>query len=155
LSELDLYHTFATTYRFHIELDHLYVGGFSEASGLTVETEYEEYAEGGVNGFVHRFPSRIRHEPIVLKRGLTVSPILWEWFQKSLDGMVERKSGSIILLDENFEDWMIWDFYDAFPVKWIGPTLDASRSEVAIEQLEIVHQGLVLKYNKRKEELEQ
>jgi len=143
-------HNFATVYRFHVELsiNETQIAGFSEVSGLSAEAEFEEYAEGGVNSFVHRFPTRIRYEPIVLKRGLTVSPILWEWFAKTIDGNVERKDGSIILYDNHFNVWRIWDFQDAFPVKWIGPSLDASGSDLAIEQLEIVHNGIKLRTEK-------
>jgi len=140
-------HNFATVYRFHVELsiNDTPIAGFSEVSGLSAEAEFEEYAEGGVNSFVHRFPSRIRYEPIVLRRGMTSSPILWEWFAKTIDGNVERKDGSIILYDEHFNELRVWDFQDAFPVKWIGPTLDASGSDLAIEQLEIVHNGIKLR----------
>lgn len=120
------------------------VAGFSEVSGLTVETEFEEIAEGGVNQYVHRLPSRTRYEPIVLKRGITVMSDLWDWYADVVEGKVVRRNGSIILFDNRFIEFRRWNFYDAYPTKWIGPALDASGSQVAVETIELVHNGLKL-----------
>jgi len=131
-------------YRFKVELDQLIVASFSEVSGLTIETEVEEYSEGGVNDYVHRFPKRTKHVPIVLKRGLTDSHELWNWYSNVVQGKIVRRSGSIILYDEQFDEFRRWTFHDAYPVKWIGPELRATSSEVAIEQVELVHNGFKL-----------
>lgn len=131
----------AGAYRFHVEIQGLLVAGFSEVSGLTVETEIEEVIEGGLNAYVHRLPSRTRYEPIVLKRGMTASTDLWDWYAGVVAGKVTRKNGSIILYDNRFQEFRRWNFYDAYPVKWIGPSLDASGSQVAVESVELVHNG--------------
>lgn len=124
-----------------VEIDHLIVAGFSEVSGLSVETEVEEYREGGVNDFVHKLVKGTRHVPIVLKRGLTDSDVLWKWHNDVVQGKITRRSGSIILFNESYDEHRRWSFEEAYPIKWIGPDLNASSSEVAIEQLELAHNG--------------
>src|SRR5918996_1702369 len=68
---------------------------------------------------------------------------LWEWRQKAMDGAVERKNGSIVLMDETGAEKLRWNFREAWPTKWTGPSLNATGSEVAIETLELAHEGLV------------
>ena len=129
------------SYRFMVELDGLLVAGFSEVGGLLVETDTEEFAEGGLNQFVHRFPSRTRHVPLSLKRGMTLSDELWNWYANVIEGQIERKSGSIILYNERDQEFRRWNFYDAYPTKWSGPELNASASEIAVEYIELTHNG--------------
>jgi phage tail-like protein len=128
-------------YRFMVELDGMLVAGFSEVSGLTVETELEEVPEGGLNQYVHRLPGRTKLGPIVLKRGMTLTNELWNWYADVIEGDFERRSGSIILYDERDQEFRRWNFYDAYPTKWIGPELNASSSEVAVEAIELTHNG--------------
>jgi len=130
------------SFRFWVEISGLLVGGFSEVSGLQAETELHEFAEGGVNEYIHRFPKRKKYPPIALKRGLTSSNELWDWFQESNTGKINRKSGSIIMEDLKKTELCRWNFFEAYPVKWIGPDFNSSKSSVAIETLEIVHNGL-------------
>lgn len=130
------------SYRFMVEIDGMLVAGFTEVSGLALETEYEEVTEGGVNHFTHRLPKRTKTQPLVLKRGLTITNALWDWYADVVDGFVERKSGSVILFNELEFEVRRWNFYDAYPYKWSGPDLNASSSAVAIESLELVHNGL-------------
>lgn len=136
--------TIIGNYRFMVEIEQMLVAGFSEVSGLTVETEIEEYREGGVNGFVHKVVKGTRHVPIVLKRGLTSSNELWDWYSDVVSGRIVRRSGAIILFDDQFEEYRRWTFNEAYPVKWIGPELNASVSDIAIEQIELVHNGFKL-----------
>ncbi|RUS46156.1 phage tail protein [Cohnella sp. AR92] len=124
-----------------VELQGMHVAGFSEVTGLESEIVLEEFAEGGQNQFVHRLPGRVRFQPLVLKRGMTLTNELWYWYANVMRGSIERKSGSIILYDEYDEEFRRWNFYDAYPTKWIGPTLNAASSEVAFESIELVHNG--------------
>ena len=129
-------------FRFNVELDGMLVAGFSEVQGLESQTEYEEIREGGVNGYVHRLPKGIRNPPIVLKRGLSSSQELWSWYDLSSRGTVTRKSGSIILFKQDGVELCRWNFFEAYPTKWSGPSLSAASSEVAIETVELVHNGI-------------
>ena len=130
--------------RFLEEIDGLIVGGFSEVQGLEAEIETEEYREGGVNGFIHRLPKMTRQSNLTLKRGLTGSDVLWFWFKDASDGWVSRRDGSIILLDEHGEEAWRWNFAGAYPVKWTGPELRADSSSIAVESIELAHQGLTV-----------
>jgi phage tail-like protein len=130
--------------KFLVEIDSSVVASFSEASGIQVETEVEEYREGGVNDFTHRLPKGSKYGTLVLKRGLIHDDVLWSWHRDVVDGVFERKPVSLILWDQGFDDevWR-WDFRDAYPVKWSGPELKADGSTVAVETLELVHNGFV------------
>ena len=132
------------SYKFLVEIDSSIVATFSEASGLQVETETEEYQEGGVNGFRHRLPKSSKHGALVLKRGLTDDDKLWKWHQDVVQGKVQRRPLALILWDEKTSNqvWR-WDFKDVFPVKWGGPELKADGNAVAVETLELAHNGFV------------
>jgi phage tail-like protein len=130
------------SFRFLIEIQGLIVGGFSEVTGLQAETEIETVEEGGVNDYVHKFPKKTKQFNLVLKRGITDSDSLWKWHQDVVNGKISRKSGFIILLDSQGNEKWRWHFVQAYPVKWSGPDLKADNNAVAIESLELVHNGI-------------
>jgi phage tail-like protein len=125
-----------------VEIDGLLVAGFSDVSGLEVQTDVEPYHEGGVNDYEHHFIKGTKSPKLVLKRGMTGSRELWDWYDDVTAGTIKRKNGSIILLNEAGEEACRWNFYNSFPIKWMGPELKGSQSNVAIETIEIVHNGL-------------
>jgi phage tail-like protein len=127
---------------FLVEVEGILAGGFSECGGLEVETEIEPYREGGQNDYVHHFAGPTKYPPLILKHGLTTIDGLWTWHQDVVAGQIARHNGTIHLLDRNRTTIMSWDFKEAFPVKWTGPTLQADRAQVAIESLELRHRGL-------------
>lgn len=129
-------------FRFQVEIEGM-KAGFSECSGLGLETEIFEYSEGGVNSYVHQFPTRVKLQPVVLRRGV-VDTLLWDWYARTRPGAVELKSGSIVLLDEDEKYWLTWRFERAYPRRVQGPELKASQAQVAVETLELVHHGLTL-----------
>lgn len=130
-------------FRFKVEIEGLIVGGFSEASGFQIETQIEEIREGGVNFFVHRLPKETRYQNLVLKKGLTDSPSLGDWHKDIVNGIVVRKNINVILLDSTgVETWCL-SFRDAYPVKWIGSEFKADSTAVAVETLELAHNGFV------------
>lgn len=129
---------------FELRIEGLTVGAFSEVTGLRVEIEVKDYREGGVNEYVHKLAGPARYPSnLVLKRGLVDSDALWCWHQDVTQGIIERKNGSIVLLDSARAEQWHWDFIDAYPVRWVGPQLRAGTAEVAVETLELVHRGLV------------
>jgi phage tail-like protein len=142
------YRGISAPFLFQVELDGLYVGGFTEVTGLQVETELMEYSEGGVNDFVHYFPKQTKYPRIVLKRGITRTPDLWEWYESVLTGKIKRKTGTIILYHSDVYEICRWNFLESYPVKWIGPDMNSTSSSVAIESLEIVHSGLKTVFSK-------
>jgi phage tail-like protein len=153
----------APAYLFTVELGGLLVATFSECSGLDLEREVEEVVEGGNNAFTHKFAGRNHYSNITLKRGITVSPVLWLWYHTGkYDAKVLPINFSIILgapmqsplgalpgeaglvADWGFTKLKHWDVDNAWPVKWVGPTLDTNSTSVAFEEIEIAHHGIYL-----------
>lgn len=130
------------TFCFQVEIDSLVVAGFSDVSGIQADTETEEYPEGGVNEYVHKFRKLTRYPNLVFKRGITDSDALWSWYKDVVDGKVQRRNGAIILLDREGNPTWRWEFVQAYPVKWTGPDLKADGNTTAIEALELTHNGL-------------
>ena len=131
-------------FNFQIEIDGVIRGGFSEVSGLTTDTNIIEYREGQEITTPRKLPGLMKYNNIVLKRGWTRDRKLWDWRKKVIDGKTERQSGAIVLLDEARQPALRWNFVQGWPSKWEGPALNAKTSEVAIETLEIAHEGLEL-----------
>lgn len=113
-------------------------------SGLESETAVIEYRTGADPTTVRKLPGLTKYPNIVLKRGLTRDLSLWNWRQTVVNGKTQRRSGSIVLLDESGNQVLRWHFQEGWPAKWEGPALDAKANEVAIETLEIAHEGLEL-----------
>ncbi len=129
-------------YNFLVEIDGITRAGFRECSGLDTTQDPIDYREGGEALHVRKLPGLVKYSNISLKRGITDDAELWEWRKKAMDGKVERKNGSIILLDDTGAEKLRWNFVEGWPTKWTGPTFNATGNEVAIEALEIVHEGV-------------
>jgi phage tail-like protein len=130
-------------FNFFVEIEGLLVGGFSEVSGLTVETVLETYREGGLNEYEHKLAGPTRYPSnLTLKHGLTDIETLWSWHQEVVQGTITRKNGTIYLLNNQRIPAMWWDFVDAYPVKWTGPQFRADSNTVAVETIELVHRGI-------------
>ena len=130
------------TFNFAVEIEGLLVGGFSEVDGLQSDVEVEEYREGGVNGFVHKLPGHTTHANLVLRHGLTAVSSLWNWYDDVTRGVIARRNGTVMLLDRRQVPVMWWNFRNALPVRWSGPSLNAMSDEVGVESVELVHEGL-------------
>lgn len=118
------------------------VAGFSECSGLESTMTLEEYPEGGVNDRVHRFPSRFQFANIVLRRGVSLDPLLRAWHDDLLMGKVVRYDGLVTLCNEAGEGVLSWKFEGGLPIKYTGPALNATTSASSIETLEIAYERL-------------
>jgi phage tail-like protein len=130
-------------HNFHVEIEGLIVGGFSKVEGLESSIETQDYQEGGVNGFTHKVLRGTTFPTLVLSHGLTDLDLLWQWYDRVSRGIIKRKNGTIMLLDAQRVPVMWWNFIDALPVKWVGPSFDAGAdAQVAIERVELVHRGL-------------
>lgn len=117
-------------------------GGFSECSGLEMSLKVEEYREGGRNSAVLKFPTRVEWSNITLKKGLGAWPALWNWHYGFVEGRGMRRDGIIALLTDLHVPNNIWYFRRGLPVKYTGPTLNATQNNVAIESIEIAHEGI-------------
>jgi phage tail-like protein len=142
------------TARFTISLDKDggQIGSFTEISGLGVTVQVEELVAGGENGFVHRLPSGMKWQNIVLKRGVTDSNALLGWLAEcSGPGLESQQEGqyrvplrtaTITVHDPAGKPVRRWRVERALPVRWTGPRFSASARELAVEELEVSHGGL-------------
>jgi phage tail-like protein len=135
-------------FNFEVEIDGVGTFGFSEVSGLTTDTNIIEYREGNEvadgESTTRKLPGLIKYNNIVLKRGFTKDLSAYNWRLKVIQGQTSRASGSITLLDEARKPALRWTFREGWPSKWEGPALNGKTSEVAIESMEIAHEGLTM-----------
>jgi phage tail-like protein len=118
------------------------LGGFSECTGIEMLMQTEDYREGGKNDAVLKFPGRVAWGNITLRRGVGAGTTLWDWHYGFVTGKGKRRDGTIMLLDDLHVPNNIWYFRRGLPVKYSGPAMNASQSAVAIESIEIAHEGL-------------
>ncbi len=129
-------------YRYKVEIDGVEAGGFSEASGFDVSIDVMEYREGDMVQTPMKMPGLKKYSNITLKQGVTDSVVLYEWIIAGVDGAIERKTITITVLDEAGEPTASWQVINAWPMKYTAPDFNATASEVAVESLEIAHEGM-------------
>ncbi|NIM14309.1 MAG: phage tail protein [Candidatus Aminicenantes bacterium] len=129
-------------YNFLVEIDGITQASFQECSGLDSSTDPVEYREGGENTTSRKLPGKTKYSDISLKRGITDSDELWKWRKSVVDGNIERKNGSIVLLDDSGSEKIRWNFVNAWPSKWEAPGFNAGGNEIAVETLTIAHEGV-------------
>jgi len=127
--------------------------GFAEVNGLNSEIEIEDYREGGRNIGAHRLPRWGRYPNLVLRRGITADTSLWDWWSDVITHSFTlaqgtprrpfRRSGLILL--DGFDHRVVaaWFLSNALPERLVGPGLNARSNEIAIETLELSHEGLL------------
>lgn len=128
-------------FHFQVRFDDLPPAEFSECNGLVLENDVHDQPEGGMNEHSWKFPGRTKQLNLTLIRGI-VDRNLWDWFWDQSRGIVKTRNASIVVLDDTGAPAMEWHARDTFPAKWTGPSLNASQNNVALETLELVHQGL-------------
>jgi phage tail-like protein len=120
-----------------------FVAGFSECSGIEASFEVMQVKEGGLNTHVWQLPVRASHSNITLKHGAIYAyDDLWDWHHSWVSGQGKRKDGLIVLNNNSGMPAKIWKFKRGIPMKWTGPSLNANQNSVAVESLEIAHEGL-------------
>lgn len=131
------------SFNFRVEIDGLTVAAFSEVSGLTAEGDAVDYREGTdlVNS-VRKLTGLRKYANLMFKRGYIQDTSFWAWYQQIANGEDARRDGSIILMNEHHDDVIRWNFENAWINKVEGPSFKASGNDVAIESLELVHEGL-------------
>jgi phage tail-like protein len=145
------------TFQFQVEVEGKPVATFSECGGLEVNVKYDEVREGGQNEFVHRLPGRVEYGNLVLKRGYlpadgtAAGEGLSEFFRWCLSALnrqgnqVQRHDVSVTLVSQTGTRIYSWVFRRCYPVKWSGPSLRAGENAVAVETLELAHEGLLIR----------
>ena len=131
-------------FRFAVQIDGITEAVFTECTLPSLEVEVHEQREGGLNTAVHQIPGRVKAGTITLKRGITTSSDLLGWYMDVARGQIEesKRQVSVIMYDSTSEEILRWNFQDAYPSKWSGPTFSSGSSQVAIETLVLSYQSL-------------
>jgi len=132
-------------YNFWVEWDGIVHAGFKECSGLTATRKAGMYWEGTDKSLGQRqIPGLNSYGNISLKRGVTDNQELWKWHKNLQDGVTDRRNVSIILANDKGEEKQRWNLENCWPTVWNAPSFNAASDEVAIETLELVHEGITV-----------
>lgn len=130
-------------FNFLVEIDNTPVAGFSEVGGLSTDGDAIEYREGAdIPLTVRKLWGLFKVSNITCKKGYTSDRTLWNWRRNIIDGVEDRRNGAIVLLDEQRNRVIEWRFENGWLSKYEGPAFNAKSSEVALESIEITHEGL-------------
>ncbi len=132
-------------FNFRVEIDGIDVAAFSEVSGLVSEIDSVDYREGtDLQLTVRKLPALFKQNNLTLKNGYTGNAALWNWYRNLQLGVPDRRGLAIILVDEQRRDVMRWNVENAWIRKIEGPTFKANANEVAMQSVEIIHEGITL-----------
>jgi len=127
-------------FRFFVEINGNVQGEFNECTGLEMKTEVMEYKEGGLNTYVHKLPGQTSFTNLTLKWGSAQSTTLWDWYLRLATKTAkkeEKKNVSVIQYAADGKELRRWNLINAYPVKWTGPSFNATQDSVGIESLEL------------------
>lgn len=130
---------------FALEINNQQIAHFLECSGLKTTATVFEIEEGGLNGLTHKRPGQSKWENIVLRYATSISVDLMTWRDQFLRDQFSSRpqnTGAIVLYDTNHNVVRRYNFKNAWPVSWEGPSLNAGSSELAVETIEIAHEGI-------------
>jgi phage tail-like protein len=130
------------SFNFKLEIEGITVAGFSEVTGLNQESNVIDYREGQEPITPRKLPGLNKFGNITLKRGISPDLSVYNWRKTVTDGDIERRNASIVLHNEKHEEVVRWNLANAWPSKYVGPDLKANANEVAIESVELTHEGL-------------
>jgi phage tail-like protein len=134
---------------FYVELEGIEHGRFEKCEGLEAFVDVIEFEEGGSNT-TRKFLGKSKWSNIILQNGIDVNNELFDWYKGyALDNRhFARKDGSVVLKNLTGAEIKRWNFFNAFPCRWIGPSLEAKiSSDYAVERIEIAHEGIILDTN--------
>jgi phage tail-like protein len=135
-------HDHIGNFAFKVEIEGVTSGAFKECSGLDSETDVIEYQDGP-DMVLHKRPGQTKYSNITLKRGYVNNPELWNWRKQIMEGVYVAKSGSVILCDNTGDEVMRYNFFDAWPCKWKGFSLDGKGNDVVVEEIELAVERLI------------
>jgi len=134
-----------SAFNFLVEIDGNTQAAFMEVKGLEVTIDVIEYREGADKLLtVRKLPGLAKYSNITFKRGYTQDRTLWNWIKTVIDGNAHRATVAITLLDDKHQPALKWIVHEAWPCKYEGPDLNGKSSDIAIESLELCHEGFEL-----------
>jgi phage tail-like protein len=129
---------------FRIEIDGITRSRFISVDGLESEVDVIEEREGSDRRHSQKVPGSTHTQNLVFRWPTDDDRELNDWYQRILDGQLDRRNGSIVLLDDAGNPRVRWNFINAWPAKWRGPSLQAEGNDIAIETVELAHEGIAL-----------
>ena len=133
------------SFNFQLEIDGIPSGAFSECSGLTAEGDAVDYREGtDLQPNVRKLVGLRKYTNITLKRGYTQDKSLWAWYVNIHNGVADRRNVTVVLMNEEHQPVLRWHAENSWINKIEGPSFKASGNEVAIESVELIHEGLTI-----------
>lgn len=132
-------------FNFRVEIDGIATAGFAEVEIPDAMIEVVEYREGTDRASsARKLPGRVRYGNVVLRRGVAQELDLYAWFAAVRDGDLQRRNAAVVLQDASREDVRRWLVRDAWPVRYAGPTLNATGNTVVIEEIELACERIEL-----------
>jgi phage tail-like protein len=131
-------------FNFLVEIDGIVRAAFHEASGLDSTIDVIEHREGN-DPVMRKYPGQVKYSNLTLKWGIASDTDLYAWHQQWAigDPAAKRLTGSVVLYDRQGKTELArWNFVNAWPAKWTGPTFNAESNDIAIETLELAHEGI-------------
>jgi phage tail-like protein len=131
------------SYNFRLEINGVTEAYFHECANIGVKVQTLKWRSGGNNQVVHCLPGRVEPTDIILRCGVSSSKDMWNWLQTAVQGRVERKNISLVLLDnDGATEAVRWNLMQSWISEWRGATLSALSSGVAIEEMVLVYETL-------------
>jgi len=124
------------TSKFKVEIEGVTQGAFAAVDGLESSTEVVRYADGS-DLIERKRPGRTHYSNIVLRRGYVNTDELWQWYKQVSNGVVARKSGSIIICGDDGSEIFRYNFFEAWPCRWKGLVLDGQNTKNLVEEIEL------------------
>ena len=128
-------------YRFEVEIEGMSAGMFEGIDGLTTEIEIIEFQDNQ-DPLIRKRPGRTKYSNITLKKGYILQTPLRQWWEETVNGNLQRKNGTIKILDQAGQQVDQYNFFDAWPCKWKGFSLDGKGSDVNVEEIELAVERL-------------
>ncbi|MBE2267731.1 MAG: phage tail protein [Anaerolinea sp.] len=130
-------------FRFRVVIEGMYNLVFTEFRLPTLQVDTERIQEGGQNSYIHQLPVRVNVGTVTLRHGLSRDISLLNWYLDIMKGDLEKayRQVSVTLVDSTSVPLVSWNFRNAYPIKWSGPSLKSDSSEIAIEEIEFVYHG--------------
>lgn len=135
-------------YRFLVSVDDIYFAMFSEVSLPTLTTKTDNITEGGQNNYVHKLPANIEIGTVRLKKGMSTTMDMLDWYMDVFTGNWQYARRSVMIVVFNTMHMPVLFVYlaDAYPVKWVGPTLKTDGGEVALDEVELAFTDIQVQY---------
>ncbi|PXY39325.1 glycerol acyltransferase [Flavobacterium cheongpyeongense] len=118
---------------------------FQSVSGLSVDIETEEIAEGGENRFKHKLPVKTKYPNLTLKRGILIDSAVINWCRNAIENFSFKPVNlTVKLLNEKHQPLVSWNVVHAYPVKWAVEDFNAEESKLVIENVELTYNYFTL-----------